>query len=420
MGPAAGWMVPQGIAEWERELSLIARAAMTPGLASALRATLPDAQIAPKRFPRVKKAVDTAPLLALSSNLVDDARAQGVRVHTVGVDRVSGDFFYFEEGGQGDPVRVQGNLVEMLAPSLGSSSTNAEIAERLEGLIDRLLLSLSGGVVSELAVELADALPRLSRDGTGLQGTELEAFETRSSAFAARAARWETAAHRIPQALDDAGRKGLGSTPVPLFGEARHEEPSALEVLVSGKTLKLTGPTLWTVTGMPREEARPVPSPVPARPSPSPATAGTSPSPVPARPSPTPPRPAANPGPSRIVVVGGDASGPVKPAPLRLTPIPPRPEPVATPEAAPAPAPAPAPPSTPEPAAASAREPAPASAPEPAPASAPEPASAREPAPVSAPARSAPAKKQSSPSTLILALLALAALAYVAFERFLH
>ena len=42
-----------------------------------LHARRTDAQIAPKRFSRVKKAVDTAPLLALSSNLVDDARAQG-------------------------------------------------------------------------------------------------------------------------------------------------------------------------------------------------------------------------------------------------------------------------------------------------------------------------------------------------------
>src|SRR5580698_816763 len=89
VGPAAGWTVPRGIAQWERELSFVARSGMTPGLASALRATLPDAQIAPKRYPGAKKAVDAAPFLALSSNLVDDVRAQGLRVHTVGVDRVS-------------------------------------------------------------------------------------------------------------------------------------------------------------------------------------------------------------------------------------------------------------------------------------------------------------------------------------------
>src|SRR5580698_7469468 len=194
VGPAAGWMVPRGIAQWEREPSFVERAGMTQAFATALRATLAGDQIAPKRFPTAKKAAEASPLLALSGNLVDDARAQGVRVHTVGVDRVSGDFYYFEEGGGRDPLRIQGNLVEMLAPSLGPSSTNAEIAARLDGLIDRLLLSLSKGVVSELAVELADALPRLSRDGTGLVGTDLEAFEAQASAFAARAARWEAAA----------------------------------------------------------------------------------------------------------------------------------------------------------------------------------------------------------------------------------
>src|SRR5580698_4603969 len=143
VGPAAGWMVPRGIAQWERELSFVARAAMTPGLASALRATRAEEQIAPKRFPVAYKAVELSPLLALSSNLVEDARGQGVRVHTVGVDRVSGDFYYFEEGGGRDPLRVQGNLVEMLSPTIGSSSTNAEIAAGLDGLLDRLLLSLS-------------------------------------------------------------------------------------------------------------------------------------------------------------------------------------------------------------------------------------------------------------------------------------
>lgn len=161
-GPAAGWMVPRGISDWERELSFVPRASMTAELASALKATPPEAQIAPKRFPMARRAVDASPLLALSGNLAQEARDQGVRVHTVGVDCVSGDFYYFEEGGERPPLRVQGNLVEMLAPSLTGSSTNAEIATLLEGLIDCLLVSLSDGVVSELSVELADALPRLS------------------------------------------------------------------------------------------------------------------------------------------------------------------------------------------------------------------------------------------------------------------
>jgi hypothetical protein len=463
VGPAAGWMVPRGIAQWERELSFVARAEMTPGFASALRATLADEQIAPKRFPMGKRAVDASPLLALSGNLVEDARAQGVRVHTVGVDRVSGDFYYFEEGGRRDALRVQGNLVEMLAPSIGSSSTNDELSAALDGLIDRLLLSLSEGAVSELAVELADALPRLSRDGTGLEGTNLEAFEAQASAFAARAARWEASARRIPQALEDAARKGLRSTHVALFGDARREDKPALVVVVAGKTLKLPGPPLWTVTGKPREEVRPSPSPVPARSSPSPQPARRLSTPLPARPSPVPARSSTpvpvrpstpvparvspTPPPPRVAPVVGEASKGVKPAPLRLTPIPPRPEPVAHPAPAPVPAPASAPAresasasssapesapapgsasasssaleSAPAPGSAPASSAAPESEPAPLPASASTSASAPASASTPAPAVRAPARKSSS-STLVLALVALAALAYVAFERFLH
>ncbi len=466
LGPAAGWMVPRGIAQWERELSFVERAGMTQALATALRATLASDQIAPKRFPTAKKAAEVSPLLPLSGNLVDEARAQGVRVHTVGVDRVSGDFYYFEEGGGRDPLRVQGNLVEMLAPSLGPSSTNAEIAARLEGLIDRLLLSLSNGVVSELAVELADALPRLSRDGTGLVGTDLVSLELEAAALAGRATRWEAGARRMLQALEDAARKGLRSVPVPLFGEAKQEALPALEVLVGGKTRTLPGPTPWTVTGAPREERKP--SPIPARPAPNPSPARVSPSPAPARPSPGPSAPRVSPSPlparpspvpapsARVIVIGPDAPAPVKPTPLRFTPVPPRPEAVApvaatVPDTSPpdrkqaddralaaaADAKAAGPSATAEPVAALAPAAESASAPAPAPAaeSAPAPESApgsesapdaeAAPAPSSTsattrPPRNAPVKKSSSSATLFLALLALAALAYVAFERFLH
>lgn len=354
VGPAAGWMVPRGIAQWERELSFVPRARLTPALASALRGTLPGDQIAPKRYPMAKKAVDTSPFLALSSNLVHDAKAQGVRVHTVGVDRVSGDFFYFEEGGEGEGVREQGNLVEMLGPSLEASTTNAEIAGLLNDLIDRLLLALSKGVVSELAVELADALPRLSRDGSGLVGTDLDAFEAKAQAFATASSRWETAAASMPAALAAAERKGERSTRVSLFGEARRDARPALALRVAGKPFTLPERPLWTVVGPPREESRPVvapvaaqavPTPVAARPtvarpapSPSPAKVAASPAPAPVKPrvSPLPAKPTASPSAPRVAAnpiqspsaprVSPQATAGVKPTPLRSSPIPPRPE----------------------------------------------------------------------------------------------
>jgi hypothetical protein len=431
VGPAAGWMAPKGITAWEREISFVPRAGLTPAVAAVLRATLPDEQVAPKRFPTVKKAVERSPLLALAGNLAQDARAQGLRVHTVGVDRVSGDFFYFEEGGPNEPLRVQGNLVEMLAPSLDGASTNADIAALLDGLLDRLLLSLSGGLVSELAVELVDALPRLSRDGSGLVGTDLEAFEAHASALASRSARWEASARRIPEALEAAAKKGLRTATVPLYGEAHQEVRPPLETLVGGKPLQLPAQTWWTVTGAPREETK-------------------------ARAEHRSPRAAAvAPG---TTTADAKRSGPAERerAPVRATTAartgsrdgqvdtklsPPGPAVAPAPAAAPAPAPATAPAPAPAPATAPAPAPAPATAAmplppvsEPAPeahaAAALTPTVANEsgpapvvlipreepaPAPVAAVAPRGPAKR--SPVARIVALLLLAFLAYVAFWR---
>jgi hypothetical protein len=253
VGPAAGWMSPVGIAAWERELSFIARADMTPELAKALHATLPHEQIARARFPLTFRAAQASPLLGLAGNLVEDARARGVRVHTVGVDRVSGDFFYFAGGGAGEPVNAQGNLVDMLTPSLTESTTNAEIEALLAGLIDRLLAVLSGGVVSELEVELADALPRLSRDGTGLVGTDLDAFEARARLLADRASGTvgdvTLAAARVAEAITAAGAAGQSSARVALFGDARRELIAPLQVRIGGKAVLLPARSRWVVTG---------------------------------------------------------------------------------------------------------------------------------------------------------------------------
>ncbi len=247
LGAAAGWMVPKGIMDWERELSFIARSQMTVDLARALRGTQPYEQIAPKRFPLASRATEQSPMLGLCTNLVADARKQGVRVHTVGVDRVSSGFYYFAEGGTRDPVRVQGSLVEMLAPSLTGSSTNAEISLLLETLIDRLLLSLSEGEVSELSVELADA---------GLAGTDIDAFDALASTHTERSQRWATAARELADVLATATRRGQTSVNVPLYGESRQEVRPALEVQVGDKLLKLPAQANWTVSGKPREEVK--------------------------------------------------------------------------------------------------------------------------------------------------------------------
>jgi hypothetical protein len=254
LGPSVGWFEPKGISRWENELSVVTQADLTTALARALRATLPVEQIAPRRFPMAAKAVEVAPLLPIATNLVANARAQGARVHTVGIDRVTAGFYYFAEGGSNEPVHVQGNLVDMLGPSLSASDTNAEISALLEDLIGRLLLDLSGGIVSELHVELANALPRLSRDGTGLAGTDLESFDSQARALEEGSTRWAASAPTIVQALSAAEQVGRKSTRIPLFGEAERDTSPPLDVTVGGKVRRLPGYARWLVTGAPRDE----------------------------------------------------------------------------------------------------------------------------------------------------------------------
>jgi hypothetical protein len=281
LGPAAGWMAPRGLLRWERELSFVARTDMTPELGRTLKATLPHEQIPPRKLPLAYRAVETSPFLALNTDLALDLRKEGVRVHTVGVDRVSAGFYYFAEGGTGEAVHVQGNLVEMLSASLKATSTNAEIAALQEGLVDRLLAFFSNGVVSELAVELADALPRMSKDGTGLLGTHLEVFEVKARALVSRSARWETSARDMVEALAAATSRGEHAARVPLFGDAREQMMRPLKVQIDGQTTTLPARYRWTVSGAPREELKSVEKPKGAQPAPSP------------RPGPAVPRPAA-------------------------------------------------------------------------------------------------------------------------------
>ena len=260
VGSAAGWRRPLGIHGWERELSFVAREGMTAALARLLRATLAAEQVAPKRFPWVARAIETSPLLAIASALTNDVRSQGIRVHTVGFDRVSSGFFYFAEGGGREPVRAQGNLIEMLSPSLTAKATNAEITALMEDAIDRLLVLLSNGEVSELRVELADALPRLSRDGTGLVGTDLDGFENQARTLFEGSARWEGGARRLVEELASAERSESPSAAVALFGQARRVTVPALDIVLGGRVLQLPPRPRWVVSGPPREQPQPAPS----------------------------------------------------------------------------------------------------------------------------------------------------------------
>ncbi len=325
LGPAAGWMVPRGLLRWERELSFMARADMTSQLGQTLRATLPHEQIPPKKLPLSYRAVEASPFLALTPKVASEARKQGLRVHTVGVDRVSAGFFYLAEGGGGPPVHAEGNLVEMLAPSLKASATNAEIAALQDGLVDRLLAHYSDGVLSELAVELADALPRLSNDGTGLAGTQLEVFELQVRALSGRSQKWEASARDIAEALQAAAAKSERTARVPLYGEARQQMMRQLKVQIGDDTVTLPARYRWTVMGQPREELksaeRPQPAPAVQIPQPTPSPPRTGPA-VP-RPEPAAVRRSPKPGAAEVAAVPkSPPPAEAKPAPAEVQPHP--------------------------------------------------------------------------------------------------
>jgi hypothetical protein len=382
-GPSAGWMIPRGIMGWAHELACVGRADAAL-LVSVLKATQPHEQIAPKKYPMAKRAADVSPLLPVSANLAIEARERGIRIHTIGVDRVSAGFYYFGEGGTQTPIRAQGNLIEMLAPSLGPSSTNAEIQALLDSLIDRLLRELSGGAVTELDVELANALPRFAKDGTGLEETDIEAFDKSARTLSLESAHLDSAARELVAALAEAARRGQATaSPVALYGEARRESRAALRLKVGDKVLELPAETFWTVSGTPRENlvgasltppvpivlTSPAPAVVRAKASEDPPRAATpaavaerpAPKPVPAaevqltptapkviaqspRPAPVAPRPS------------GSAATPTTPvtAPVTTTVRSPAPMPAPAPAPAPIPAPAPAPATMPAPAVATA------------------------------------------------------------------
>jgi len=255
-GPAAGWMNPRGIQKWERELSVVTRGSVSQELRSALGVTLPEEQVPPARLPWASRAAQASPLLGVASSLVEKLVQKGVRVHTVGFDRMSGGFYYFAEGGERPAVRIQGDLFEMIGPALQAKSETADIDRLLDGLLDRLLAQLSGGDLSETSLELAAALPKMATDGSGTVDCDLEAFEKEAAALAKRAEGLGPRAEELAAALRATG--GASSLPVPLFGEAKREEQAALEVEASAERIALPARARWYVSGIITEVAKPV------------------------------------------------------------------------------------------------------------------------------------------------------------------
>jgi hypothetical protein len=250
-------MEPAGILTWSHEVSVVAREDLSEELCRDLRLLLPEHQVLAIKYPRSHKAAKAAPLFSVSSEVAKALTERGVRVFTVGFDRITGGFFFFAQGGGKDPVSLQGDLFQAIAPSLEAGDSRGEIDACLDGLVDRLLMEKSDGVLTELAVELAAELPRLAE--VGAEMAELDAFERRLAEIEAGAVRYEGAAREMVSALGKGALRGDRRAEIPLWGEAtRQEQPVLALQMIGGEGGKTTFVQLparerWEVRGPVRD-----------------------------------------------------------------------------------------------------------------------------------------------------------------------
>ncbi|MFO0662326.1 MAG: hypothetical protein U0174_00155 [Polyangiaceae bacterium] len=250
---SAGWFVPRGLRHWEREVSVVARDHLTDAIRAELKATMPEEQIPPAKLPLAFHAASSSPFIAISSRLAPELIRLGVRVHTIGADAGSSSFFYFAEGGKGEPVRIQGEMLTLLSPTLKGDESTALLDQHLHHLIDRLLLQFTNRELSEIAVELAAALPRMNNDGTGLEDVDLDAFEKNAQEMMASGKGYEKAARQLSETL--LGNLDASESEIPLFGSARREPQFEMIIEVEGKPVTLARRPRWIVRGEPQKPA---------------------------------------------------------------------------------------------------------------------------------------------------------------------
>ena len=357
LGPAAGWMAPKGVLGWSHEVSVVAREALTDEVQQETKIVMPEAQIPPARMPLAHQAAQKSPLVAISGKLVQRLVDAGIRVHTVGADRVTSSFYYIAEGGGEEPVRVEGDLVAAVGAMLGDRADNAAIERVLDGLVDRLLRSLSHERVNELSLELAASLPRAAADGTGTQDIDLEAFEKELSGLVGSSEKYTPFLQEIATKIGDTNDRKVD---IPLFGDARKVSQGPFELMVGAQKVALVTHERWLATGPLTEPTRaaaaPAPSPAPAqvKVASSPPAAVAAPGNIrplaapmsPPRPASTPPAkeepkveaappPAAEPTPKAVEPTPAPKAA--EPAPKAAEPAPkaaePKPEPKAEPKA---------------------------------------------------------------------------------------
>ena len=262
VGPVAGWVALKGIHTWSREISVVFKADVTEAIGRELGVTLPERQPEAAGLQNALRAAQASSLVAVDSSLVDKLVAHGVRVHTIGSDRITGGFYYLAKGGKGEAVRLQGNLVEMVASTMAASADNAAIEANLDGVIPRVLEELSGGKLSEAQIELAATLPALGEPAAEA-AVKLQTLEGFLVLTTARASKYADRARAALEALDQATRGGEHSLTVPLFGDARRVTQPELEIeYAEGESgerrrLKLPERSRWFVAGVMTETMPP-------------------------------------------------------------------------------------------------------------------------------------------------------------------
>jgi len=266
--------VPVGILGWSHEVSVVAREALTEDIRRATKIVMPEEQIPPAKMPLTAQAAGKSPLVAVSSKLVPKLVELGLRVHTVGVDRVTSSFYYLAEGGGEEQIRIEGDLVQAVGAMLGERADNAAIERVLDGLVDRLLRSLSKDRVTELTLELAACLPRAAADGRGTSEVDLDSFEKNLGQLVGGAEKYSTPAREIADKLLETNERRLE---VPLFGEARKVSQGPFDLMVGEGKVPLGTYERWVMAHALGETATPASRPESARPPPP-------------RPASTPPR----------------------------------------------------------------------------------------------------------------------------------
>jgi hypothetical protein len=255
LGPAAGWVAAKGIRTWSREIAIVVKAELSDAVCRELGVVLPERRPEAATLANARRAAQASPLVAAESSIAEALMARGVRVHTIGSDRITGGFYYFAEGGTREAVRVQGNIVEMVAPALNPSADNTVVEACLDGVIDRVLAELTDGVLSEAQIELAAALPALGESAADA-AAKLQTLEGFLTLAAKRASRYEDGARAVVEALGRAARQGDVAAQVPLFGEAHRVVQPELEIeYAEGKSgirraLKLPERSRWLVAGL--------------------------------------------------------------------------------------------------------------------------------------------------------------------------